>query len=99
MADEINLVVIATALKPEAELDSDDIWVAGTWDVYLDTKVPSDRLKAAALDGFHTSVAVAHLDDFRFTVQDTEGNEITDPVESDSYTLDGHCLSVECRHE
>lgn len=99
MAEEINVVVIAKALEPESALDSDDTCVAGTYDVYLDTKTPNNRLQAAALDAFHTSVAVACLDHFTFTVQDTDGNEITDDVESESYSLAEHCISVEGRND
>lgn len=99
MAKEINLVVIASTDAAEDALDVDDRTVAGTYDVYLSGDTPADKLEAAALDAFHTSVAVAVLDDFEFSVRDTNDKIIEDAVESDSYTLDQFCLSVEKRHD
>lgn len=64
--------------------DGEDENVAGFYMVEIDGDVPSEHIGSAALDVFHSDVAVEVLDDFEFTVFDMDG-KIVEISDSDDY--------------
>lgn len=90
--------VHARATRPEDELDDEDSGVVGVYEVALHEAVPPEGRANAALDGFHSSVPVANLDDFEFIVREGPGAEasvIEEADDIDSMTLGTFVTGVE----
>lgn len=77
-----NVVLKAIPLVAKEALCDEDLDVQGVWHIELDDACPDDALANAALDYFHSCIAVDALDDFSFVVEACEGTPL---VESDNY--------------
>jgi len=66
-------------------VDEEDIEVAGDHEVEVPGDLSDDKAASAALDIFHSSVAVSCLDDFEFYVYDGDEMLAEDP-EHESYS-------------
>ena len=74
-------VYVRAVGTPTSEDDSN---VAGVYLVDVDNDVAVEHLGSAALDIFHSDVAVETLDDFEFTVHDADG-KIIEVSDSENY--------------
>ena len=91
----IKLFVHADTAAGQTILDAEDQSVPGVYAVALINDTPTAMLLDAALDGFHTHVAVGVLDNFSFTVRDAQGRLIEPGAEApEPYTLQSYVVSV-----
>lgn len=91
------LYVHVAATAPLEQLDSDDAGIAGIYRVELRPGAPSSALANAALDGFHSQIPIAVLDDFEIAVCEgieDDSPEIEQDFDHDSYTLTEFATSV-----
>lgn len=100
MANEIHLIVNAAPHLAFDELDPDDRnFVSGVHVVYVDAAMPAQCRADAALDVFHSCVAVSELEDFEFSVVDPETGRVLEQLpEHDGYSMQsdgeyGYCDS------
>jgi hypothetical protein len=66
----MQIVWVEVQLKPGITQDKDR--VVGLWEVTLDRDLPEGQAVGAALDLFHTSVAIDVLDDYEITTIDPQ---------------------------
>ena len=85
--------MVASATAPE-QLAPEDRAVPGRYLARVDLKLSDADAASAALDGFHSEVPVAVLDDFEFSVFDGERELEPNPAR-EGYALRSACLSVE----
>lgn len=80
--------VAAIPMVAENDIDGDDRNVAGTYEVSLKCGVLRKQIANAALDSFHSNVAVSVLDDFRFVVfSPITGEVFVQDDETEDYSL------------
>lgn len=87
----LSLLINVTSLQPRTDLDSEDVDVAGVYRVDLDFDAAEHQTLAKrasmALDVFHSSVAIAVLDDFSITVINPQDRtEVDQDPEHDDYS-------------
>lgn len=73
------VTVTGTPTSPE------DSGVPGAYFTTVRVAVPANHRAAAALDVFHSHVAVGNLDDFKFQVTEVDGVEVVDDGTSEPY--------------
>lgn len=87
----LSLLINVTSLQARADLDHEDVDVAGVYRVDLDFYAAEHQTLAKrvsmALDVFHSSVAITMLDDFRITVINPQDRAVVDQdPEHDDYS-------------
>lgn len=80
-----HLNVHADARLPIPELELEDRAVPGVYRIWVDPRVPREHLESAALDVFHSHVAVGVLDHFDFSVTDDDGRPLPDQSDAERY--------------
>lgn len=74
---------------PVEDMDTEDAGLDGVYEIEVDSDLNRPDMASAALDGFHSSVAVSCLDDFVFLVFDLETGEVVDePDDREGYALE-----------
>lgn len=88
------LYVTATPLTPVKKLHEDDQVCPGRYTLSINDDVPTEHLGNAALDVFHSNIAIKQLDDFQFVVSNHQNLpvESSDDVEDYVYSDDGDIL-------
>ena len=83
--------VTATPLTPANNLHEDDQACPGRYTLSINDDVPAAHLGNAALDVFHSKIAIKQLDDFQFVVSDHQNLplESSDEIEEYVYSDDG----------
>lgn len=68
---------------------------AGLYSIFVNDTIPDDHLANAALDIFHSDVAISSLDDYDFIVTDINGDELeqSEDVESYEYVDEGEVVN------
>lgn len=94
MSKSISLFVQAK-LVPGVIPTLDDSEIPGLYQVEVSGETPASALANAALDGFHSRIGVAELEDFEFTVLDGAKNALEEDADIESYSLEAMCFSVE----
>lgn len=74
----ICVTVHVIQISSNENLDVDDLNVAGVYEVRLPSTLPLENYAGVALDAFHSSVSVAVLEDFEFSVCDAQGIELNE---------------------
>lgn len=87
----LSLLINVTSLQARADLDREDVNVAGVYRVDLDFDAAEHQTLAKrasmALDIFHSSVAIAVLDDFCITVINPQDRaEVAQDPEHEDYS-------------
>lgn len=90
-------VFLYAIADPDVTLSEDDAEIPGRYQIRVDDEVPAAHLAPAALDIFHSHVAVDVLEDFQFHVTDTAGHYLDGPDDDDfpedyAYADDGEVL-------
>lgn len=95
MSQKVIVSVIVSPVIPVGELhEYDRETVPGRADVAIDASVDRALWADAALDAFHSRVAIKSLDDFRFAVL-FDGKELECSDDHESYALAGFAEVVE----
>jgi len=83
MKDRVPLYVIVDG-TPSEEIDDE---VPGNYLIMVDADLSEQDQVSAALDIFHSSMAIDCLDDFSISVIDENGNDREENEEHESYDL------------
>lgn len=78
--------VVAEPTVPLDELHEDDLQVPGVWAVEVKEYLPEFDLADTALDGFHASIAVKNLDDFKVFARTLDGKALEPQEDHECYS-------------
>lgn len=88
MSEQRTVYVVARLSDCDEPSDPEDTGVEGVYEIGIDADLPEQDVASAALDAFHCSWPVTILDDFNFEVRDEAWNEIFEPDDVQTYSLD-----------